>query len=93
MKKCYKPWVNKSAHWQLEKVNKFLQLFSKTDFGAVNCCFFVLLFSHCHLTSPDKEILSCFAHCHLTIPDLKPLSFSSGFVQKVKRYCFSDVFV
>ena len=52
-----------------------------------------IFFGHCHVTFPDKEILSFFGRCHVNFPYMEPLSFFGSFVQKVIESCFSDSFV
>ena len=52
-----------------------------------------IVFGHCHVTFPYKEILSLFGHCHVTFPYMEPLSFFGRFVQKVNVSCFSESFV
>ena len=65
----------------------------KNDFELHFVSYIRISFNHCHVTFPNKEILSFFGHCHVTFLYIEPLSFFGRIVQKIKVSCFSDSFV
>ena len=47
-------------------------------------------FGHCHVTIPNKEILSLFGHCHVTCTFMQPLSFFGRFLQRKEFFAFRN---
>ena len=71
-----------------ERSDFFLWLKVREIFPSCNFLFFIsILFGHCHVTSPYKEVTSLFGHCHATSTYMEPLFFGR-FEQKVKYLVF-----